>query len=106
MFLFIQRQVGLEATGISCEEADKPNAMCLCVSRSILSLPHCSAENIWGIAQKVPTLADKMHSKYFQAWWLLLHLVKIFGNVAVVLMDFPNHTAHFWMDYPSGSLSC
>lgn len=79
----------------------------LCVSRwSILSLHHCSAENIPGIDQEVSTLVDKMHSKHFQARWLLLHLVKIFGNVAMLLMDVPSHTAHFWMGGPLGTLAC
>lgn len=36
-----------------------------------------------GIAEKGPTLVDLMHSKFFQTWWLLFHLVKIFENVAV-----------------------
>lgn len=62
----------------------------LCLSRrSILFLHHHSRENIWGTAQKGPTLVDIMRSKHFQTWGLLLHLVKIFGNVAVGVDGFP-----------------
>lgn len=84
MFLFIQNQARLEATDILCQEADKPNAMCLVfIWKENPFLHHHSTENIWGIAEKGPTLVDIMRSKYFQTWWLLFHLVKIFENVAV-----------------------